>query len=165
MITQPRKHPNKHKESVEKVSKWSIVCCLATVWEVPIQAEFPTHPKLLWGKGLPTWTNEDIFHRQHGCNGKQHIFTIKRSSFYDSTGQVGREGKLHQEFTQSRHAASPYPRKKIQTPDSTEVGLNVNQNVQVQCQPPNMDKEQERQKVSPSFRLPMPTSGQAKLPF
>jgi len=61
--------------------------------------------------------------------------------------------------------ASPCPRKKIQTPDPTEVGLNVNQNMQVQRQPPNTDKKQERQKVSPFFRLPMPTSWQAKLPF
>lgn len=116
--------------------RWNSVCCPATAWDVPVQAEFPTFPRLLWDKGLPTWTNENIFHRQHGCYGKQHIFTVKRSGFYDSTGQVRREGKLHQEFTQSCHVASPYCRKKQtkkNNTDSTTLCLNVNGNKHTPC--------------------------------
>lgn len=64
------------------------------------------------GREVPTWTDEDVFHGEHGCNGKQEILTVQGSSFYHSTGQVGREGKLHQEFSQSGHMASPYTRKK-----------------------------------------------------
>lgn len=63
-------------------------------------------------EGLPTWTDEDVFHGEHGCNGKQEILTVQGSSFDQSTGQVGREGKLHQEFPQSCHVASPYTRRK-----------------------------------------------------
>lgn len=116
------------REAVGRVSRGSSVCCQPTARDSPVQAEVPTHPRLLGGKGLPTWTDEDIFHGQHGCDGKQQIFTVKRSSFYDSTAQVGREGKLHQEFPQPCHVASPYPRKKIQTRDSTTPCVNVNRN-------------------------------------
>jgi len=142
------------RKAAEKVSSWSSVCCLTIAQDVPAQAEFPAHTRPLWN--LPTWTNEDIFHRQHGCYGKQQIFTVKRSSFYDSTAQVGREGKLHQEFTQSCHVASPYPRKKIQTPGSMQLCLNVNRNMHTQCHPPHTDKEHGRSIVL--WTVPTPQS-------
>lgn len=100
---------------------------LSNSWhaECPDSKTTESCESFFWEKGLPTWTDEDVFHGQHGCNGKQEILTVQGSSFYDSTGQVGREGKLHQEFSQSCHVASPYPRKK-KIADSMKWYLNVN---------------------------------------